>query len=230
MRIAICDDEKEYRDLLFEHLNFFFTEYHIKAELCLFGSGDELVKDGGDFDIAFLDIEMDDINGIAAARELLKRKYNTIIFIVTAYSQYLDDAMDLKVFRYIDKPVSSKRIYDGLRKAVKIIDESNITFKTDVEYIRIPKNNIIYVEACNKKVSVVTTDKTYVTTEKIDFFKDALTASYFAVPHNSFIVNMKHIAKYKRNELLLDNGYSILIAQKKQHDMKSKYLHFIKEG
>ena len=130
MRIAICEDDKAYRKIILEYVTEYFKEHLIDFEYNEFSSGEELLSSDKIFDIVFLDIEMNELNGIQTTKELNIRNRNTIIFIVTAYQKYLDDAMDLNVFRYIDKPIQSKRLYNGLDKAIDLINNNEITFKT----------------------------------------------------------------------------------------------------
>lgn len=147
MRIAICDDQQEYRQLILKYVKFYFNEHLIDLEHYEFDSGEALLTSTNIFDMVFLDIEMNKLNGIQTARELNRRNKNTVIFVVTAYQKYLDDAMDLNVFRYIDKPLQAKRIYNGLDKAIDLINNNEITFKTRNDgIVTIHKNDIIYVE------------------------------------------------------------------------------------
>ena len=127
MRIAICDDEKEYRELILEYVKFYFNERHIDFEVVQFESGEAIINSNKNFDIVFLDIEMRAVNGIKVA-EVLNKQNNVVIFIITAYNCYLDDAMDLKVFRFIDKNLlTSQRIYISLEKAIAQINQGDIS-------------------------------------------------------------------------------------------------------
>lgn len=231
MRIAICDDQQEYRKLIIQYVQFYFQEHLLDLETYEFGSGEELLSSDKTFDIVFLDIEMNELNGIQTAKELNIRNKNTIIFIVTAYQKYLDDAMDLNVFRYIDKPIQAKRLYNGLDKAIDLINNNEITFKTRNDgIVTIHKNDIIYVEVKRKIVYVNTTEKQYIAREKMDFFKENLTASYFAIPHVSYVVNFNFVKKFQRDKVQLKNDQIISIAPKKQTEIKKKFMKFMGEG
>ena len=62
--------------------------------------------------------------------------------------------------------------------------------------------------------------------------RSVLTASCFAIPHNSYIVNLNYVRDYKRYELCLVEPYQkpkISIATRKQVDFKRKFLDFIGE-
>lgn len=230
MRIAVCDDEKEYTQLVYKYVNFYFNEKHIDFECFKFYSGEELLSAKQDFDIVFLDIEMNKLNGIQTAKEINRRNKKTLVFIVTAYQQYLDEAMDLDVFRYIDKPVKAERLYKGLDKAIDYINNNDISFRTrDNEIITMKKSDIVYVEVLRKKVYLTVVDGTYLTREKMEFFKEKLTASYFVIPHNSYIVNLNFVSTFKRDSILLKNKQIISIAPKRQAEIKKKFMHFIGE-
>lgn len=231
MRIAICDDEKEYRKIILEYVTEYFKEHLIDLETYEFGSGEELLSSNKTYDIVFLDIEMNEFNGIQTTKELNIRSKNTIIFVVTAYQKYLDDAMDLNVFRYIDKPIQAKRLYNGLDKAIDLINNNEITFKTRNDgIVTIHKNDIIYVEVKRKTVYVNTIEKQYVAREKMDFFKENLTASYFAIPHVSYVINFNFVKKFQRDKVQLKNGQIVSIAPKKQTEIKKKFMQFMGEG
>lgn len=57
---------------------------------------------------------MQGVNGIYVGSELKKQNENTIIFIVTSYMEYLDDAMRFQVFRYLSKPLDSQRFFRNM--------------------------------------------------------------------------------------------------------------------
>lgn len=233
MKTAICDDEKEFRKILLNHINSYFKQRGIDFECYEFSSGEALLSQNQNFDIVFLDIELGDSNGIDIAKQIQQKNKNTIILIVTSYHQYLDAAMDLKVTRYIDKPVTQNRIYAALDKALSEINENIITLHMkDRRVIRVKQSDIVYVEAKLKKVTVYTVDKEYVIKESLKELHDILTAAYFAVPHSSYIVNLNYVRDFKRDEFSLDKPYEnekIYVATRKQAEFKRKFLDFIGE-
>ena len=128
MKIAICDDEKEYIEDVKRHLNQYAYEHGLSFDLSEFNSSAEILKSNKEFDIAFLDIEMDGANGIEVGRELQKANPDTVLIYVTAYNHYLDDALDLGITRFFDKPIDSKRFYEGLERAISKVDNTEIKF------------------------------------------------------------------------------------------------------
>lgn len=85
MVIGICDDEKNIRDMLEKHVKIICPG----AEVLLFSSGKSLLSYTGNLDILFLDIQMEGIDGMAAARELRQKENGVTIIFVTALEEYV---------------------------------------------------------------------------------------------------------------------------------------------
>lgn len=70
MNIAICDDEKPFRDSLEKHLKTYYNEKSIPLNILHFSSGEALLNSQILFDLVFLDVEMGTLNGIDTGKEL----------------------------------------------------------------------------------------------------------------------------------------------------------------
>ena len=128
MKIAICDDEKAYADDIKKHIDIFSKENDIDFEKSIFTNSFDMLSSNQKFDIAVLDVEMDNMNGIKLGEELRKRNPHIILIYVTAHRKYLDDALNLNAARFFEKPLDSQRFYRGLRDAIKRIDNTSISF------------------------------------------------------------------------------------------------------
>lgn len=233
MNIAICDDIVEYRLSIKCYATEYFKIHHLNYTIEEFQSGTDLLNSNTNYDILFLDIELGDSNGIDIAKEIQEKNKNTVILIVTSYHQYLDDAMDINVTRYIDKPINQNRIYSALDKALSVINEGVITFRMkDNQIARLKLSEIIYAEAKFKGVFVYTKSQSYRIKETMKQLHTMLTASCFAIPHSSYIVNLNYVRDYKREEIALTEPYSnikISVATRKQANFKRRFLDFIGE-
>ena len=233
MRIAICDNLTECRLSVKCYAGEYFKLRHIECSIDEFKTGTDLLKSDEIYDILFLDIELGDTNGIAVAKQIQQKHKNTVILVVTAYHQYLDDAMDIQVTRYIDKPATQNHIFSALDKALSVINESIITLHMkDSKVARLKISDIIYAEAKLKGVFIYTKETKYNIKETMKQLRSMLTASCFAVPHNSYIVNMNYIKNFQRNEITLAQPYSdikISVATRKQPEFKRRFLDFIGE-
>lgn len=233
MRIAICDDVTECRLSVKCYAEEYFKLRHTECSIDEFQTGTDLLKSDEIYDILFLDIEIGDTNGIAVAKQIQQKHKNTVILVVTAYHQYLDDAMDIQVTRYIDKPATQNRIFSALDKAMSVINENVITLHIkNGQIVRLKISDIVYAEAKFKCVFIYTKETSHRIKETMKQLRSMLTASCFAVPHNSYIVNMKYIQNFQRNEIVLSHPYyniRISVATRKQTEFKRHFLDFIGE-
>lgn len=234
MKIGICDDIIEYCNSIKSYVEYYLKMNNITYETFTFLNGIDLLNSNETFDIVFLDIELNDMNGLDAAKKILTCNPNTIIIVVTNYRKYLDAAMDLNALRFIDKPITQERIISALQKAVSEINNGSITVHTKTNEIKkIKKTDIIYVEVKRKTTTFYTKIGTIECCEPIIKFKDKLNSSYFAIPHNSYIINLNYVLAYKRTEIKMDHGepfHSVPIAAKKQPEFKQKFMNFIGEN
>lgn len=229
MKIAICDDEQIYIDNIVEHLNIFSAENNIDFEKSIFTNSADILASDIRFDIAVLDVEMDNINGIKLGSELRKRNPHIILIYVTAYRKYLDDALNLNAVRFFEKPLDPQRFYRGLHDAVKRIDNTSISFYLKDQELteRISAQDIIFVEIEKRKTKVVTHDKEYHSDHHISFWQDKLTSTIFISPHKSYIINFNYVTAYERNYVILDERYKVNIARNKQADFYRKFMQYV---
>ena len=96
-----------------------YIEHKLKRpDIYIFHSGEDILASDIKPDIVYLDIQMSGIDGIAVGNSLVKSYPAAIIIIITSFPEYLDEAMRFHVFRYISKPVESKRFMRNLEDAI----------------------------------------------------------------------------------------------------------------
>lgn len=105
-RIAICDDEKIFRADLKEILTRYMTDRGIMLEIDTFSSGKEFVELGIEmvkYKIVFLDINMDELDGIMTAKKIRENSKDMFIVFVTAFVNYTIEGYKVDAVRYILK-------------------------------------------------------------------------------------------------------------------------------
>ena len=226
MNIAVCDDNRKVVDDIANYLSFFSKDTGTELSVFKYSSSVELRNANIRFDIAILDVEIDDVNGLKLGEELRRRNPHIILMYVTAYRKYLDEALNLNAVRFFEKPLDTRRFYKGLEEAIKRVDNSTIKYclqdgrTTDTIAIQ----DIVYVEIEKRKSRVFTVDKSYHSSEHISFWQENLNASFFAVPHKSFIVNLNYITSYERSQITLCEKYKVNVARNRQTKFREKFL------
>lgn len=209
MKVLICDDNKEIILVIEKYINEFAQENGINFEIYKFSDGKNVIQSTKHFDIAFLDVEMPEIDGLKATKHLKNINPDITIFIVTAFQGYLDEAMDLSVFRYLTKPIDKGRFMKSMYVAMENQNssEKDIVIVSHSKHIKIPVTKIIYIAIHNRKTKIVTLNGEYSADEKLSYFNKELSQfNYFVQPHYSFIVNLKYVVDFDKSKLKLLYG------------------------
>lgn len=229
MRILICDDEVKYVNELKVHVHEYMKNHFIQCNIETTSSPTEIIKNKKTYDLVFLDIQMPEINGLEIAHKLKERNSKVVIFFVTAYGKYQDDAMDLQIFRFFEKPFDVKRLYSSLDKAMEYIDGSyvDVFVQNNTEHTRVLVDDIIYLKRDNRKNYLFTKDNTYVIRESIMEWSNKLPTTFFYLVHKSFLVNLHYVTKYNYSELFLNQTIRVPIASRKQAEFHKFWFDYL---
>lgn len=103
----ICDDEQKYIEQIQKCLIDYCYDHSITYHIDTFANGMLAIHSPNAYNIAFLDIEIDNVSGLDIAKSLKEKNKNVVVFFITAYEKYIDDAMDLFALRFIKKPIDN---------------------------------------------------------------------------------------------------------------------------
>lgn len=236
MRIVCCDDNPAILKQLQEYVSEYFRGRELPLpELAAYESGEAMLEAEKRVDIAFLDVEMGGISGIQAGVRLRKKNPFAMVFIVTAYPDYLDEAMQTQVFRYLSKPIDKARLYSNLKEALRQYNQSSREFAivtTDGVVMR-RAEEIICVEAMQRQVMVHTLDGIFSSTDTMDHWKNTLTLPCFFIPHRSFIINMRFVNTIRKDKILLkygDREKDAYLTRRRYKEFKETFLHYLERG
>jgi two-component system LytT family response regulator len=231
MRILVCDDDALIVEQLQMYIKNFFKKIGVKCpEMVCFSDGKSLLADKGEKDILFLDVEMPGMNGIYVGNELKKRNDNIIIFIVTSYSEYLDEAMRFHVFRYLSKPLDKQRFFRNMKDAVDLYN--TMTIKIPIETKQgvhtLPASSVIAVEAQGRKVVVHTTLRDFESIHNMQYWLELLPKNCFFQTHRSFIINFEHVTDFDRTLVhMADEQFHAYLTKRKYSAFKEAYLLYL---
>lgn len=231
MRLLICDDDPLAIERTKAYITEFFTRNHLKCpEISLFTDGESLLADSGEKDILFLDIEMPGLNGVFVGNELKKSNKNIIIFVVTSYPEYLDDAMRFHVFRYLSKPLDKERLFRNLQDAFMqystVSEKIAIETKEGVNAVNI--SDIIFVEISGRKTIVHTPAKDYLSIYPMQYWEQKLPHGCFFQSHRSFRINLRYVTDFDHDTIrLFHNNFQAYLTRRKYSQFKEAYLLYL---
>ncbi len=231
MKIAICDDEKEMRDSISEKVRRFMPQ----AEICCYESAPELLSEKEMPEILFLDIKMNEMDGMELARRLRARGEDVTIIFVTALEEYVYQAFDVGAFHYLVKPVDPAKFFEVLGKALSERrrrlqggqeEEAGLTIRTKTQTQRVYLSEILYLEVFNRKVTLHKKDGALEFYGKLKNLEEQLGESFVRC-HRAYIVNLRYVRRYDGAGITLENGVGVLMAKSKYAEFVRRYMAYI---
>lgn len=234
MRIAYCDDEKVQGIFLKELVTEYEKACHIRCELTMYGSAEEMLFENPDsfpFDFIILDIELDRMNGIELAKNIRKADKNVIIAFLSNSKEYVFAGYEVAAVRYLVKPITKDQLFPLLDmvKQTSLDQKQYIIVGGAGEKIKLYYDDIIYVEALAHYVSIHTEKECYEFKMSLKELADQLKSS-FIYTHRSFLVNLKHIEKITKTDCLLRGGHCVPISRGSYKQVNQDFITFYKGG
>lgn len=227
MYLCICDDDKNVHDKIKELLcSFEMSDDDISVTDAF--SGEELLERlsaGTRFDIIFLDVEMNNIDGIETAERIRTFDSETIIIFVSSHSRYTKDAFRVEALHFIDKPIDPAEFNEVFTRAVKkyCTENETVAFKWETERYNVPIKDIIYVEGYNRHLTVVTGKDTIEAIGRIPVVQKVLAPYGFIQLHQGFIVNAAYIKIFGKEDVTLKNGKKLSVSVRRRKDALRAY-------
>lgn len=204
--IAICDDNTEHINNLEKYL---FEMSKVKIECDAYHSGESLVnayKNNTErYDIVFLDMEMEKLNGIETADLLREIDEHIIIVFVTSYTKYMPESFQCQPFRFLVKPLNYDKLKKTFYDACKKLSTKRriLAFTENKTRVRLYCDDIIFCESQAHWVWIYTKDKVYKICKTLSDLYEQLDKGIMFRVHKSFIVNFNYIYTIKESNIQL---------------------------
>lgn len=232
MRIAICDDEKIFRETLKKDLDNYAKTYALDFVYYEFSSGEQFLLSNMEFDLIFMDYQMDKINGIDTVGRIRNKEDETTVVFISSYKEMVFDSMGVQTYRFLTKPIDIDKLHEALDSFIKKYNsEKHILLYSDEEdkFCRIAEKSIIYAEADNIYCHIRTEKDIYKFKGTLLKFERSLKSDFFFRSHRSFLVNFHHILKYSKSEIYFENNEKAVLTKAKFSKFQKKYINFLKQ-
>ncbi|MCM1500469.1 MAG: LytTR family DNA-binding domain-containing protein [Clostridium sp.] len=230
LKIAICDDEKYFRNELKEILENYLKDNGIRFEIDTFSSGKEFIELGIGmikYEVVFLDINMDELDGLMTAKKIRENSKDIFVVFVTAFVNYTIEGYKVDAVRYILK--SNHMLKESVYECMEAIQEKmnyTVTWKEfdfNEGHKKVSLEHLLYIESKLHKLDFyIMEDKLvkyslYSTLDEVDA---ALAGNDFLRIHQSYLVNMKYIKHLRRYVVLLNNGIELSVPRARFKDVQ----------
>lgn len=229
IQIILCDDDPVFLKELYSEAARTFSKLNMKAMITAFNSPRDIPAEClAECDMAFLDIdfESEDCNGIDIARSLRKVNSHGLIFFVTNYIDYAPEGFEVQAFRYVLKRDMVDVLERYIMQAMERFAEGQefLRLQNRDENMDIPLAQISYLEVMDHSVSIHAGEGACELNATLSSLEEGLASHGFLRIHKSFLVNMRHIRKFRSRECLLADGTTLAVSEKNYSQQKQKYL------
>jgi len=231
LRIAIIDDTEAVCNQMERYLTEISDKYCIETEIEPYNSGESFVaklKNGDNYDLIFMDIEMHEMSGIDVGnyiRNTLDDELQPIIFI-SAKHEYSLELHRLHPLDFLIKEIRLEDVERVFKRYLKIAGMHSeffeIKVRHDVQKIRI--KDIKYLTVANRLVYIVMKDEQHIeyygTLENA--YKTQLKKFGFLFTHKQYVVNPDYAHIYEYDRIILTDGTVIPIGSSRRKEIRNQ--------
>lgn len=236
LKIAICEDEKAFAEFLEKGIKIWAVKQGINVKIRAFDNGIPLlhcINDNGMFDLIFMDVAMEKMNGLEAATRIRKKDYITSIIFISQYEDFYKEAYNVHPFHFLSKPVEQNCLENVMNvyMKMKMQDVDTFTYCINKSQYTIPLSDILYFNSERRHINMICKDKKIVFYGKLSEIQQQLEnkTSKFLRIHQSFLVNVKYIRTYHYSSLVMANGEDLLISRDNRKKMREIHKLFLEQ-
>ncbi|MCM1193837.1 MAG: LytTR family DNA-binding domain-containing protein [Butyrivibrio sp.] len=214
MKIAVCDDEIVLVKQIYQYL---WGQPDCSVD-CFSSPGELLARyeAGERYDVLFLDVLMQPVNGIALARKIRSRDRNAVLIFLTAYLEYAPEGYEVNAFRYLLKPVQEQDIAAVMMEVRRELESTRtLQIRTSGCEMLLHTRELKYLEADNKDTLLYYMDDTITLRKGLNELEAQLSPFFFFRVHRKFLVNLTHVREFDETRLTLDCGKTLPISRRR---------------
>lgn len=232
LNIAIIDDLQNDRNMLSNFSILYCKENNILFKIECFESGEKFLQHFkyNLFDIIFLDIYMDKLDGIQTAEKIREKDNKCLIIFSTTSENHAIKSFRVKAFNYLLKPFE----YEQFEEVMNLCDNTLIKYSAFIEIkerrniIKIMVSDIIYTDYYNHYIQIHVNERVIKTYMKFSEFSiHLLKHSQFLCCYRNCIINMDFVAKLDKKDFIMENGEKIPIKRANGKYLRQLYADYI---
>lgn len=227
LKIAICDDEQTYLDILEDECLRFLECRNQKAQIFCFQRGEDLLSSEDEFDIILLDVELPDMDGFSVAEEWKNLQRPGKIIFITSHDEWVQRAFKVQAFRYLYKSGSGQDLLEALEDALKDMnDNEGIVLEGKEESRFVFFREIRWIEALGDEIAVFLVGGHLIVRLSLKKIEGCLDERFQRI-HKGYIINFQFVEHYYKERLVLFCGKEFQISKRKQKEVKKHYFEYI---
>lgn len=232
MRIAVVDDSREEADFMKELLCSFAEERNLFFDISCFISGGEFLEDFDRerFDAVFMDIYMNGMTGIEAAKALRERDRQCILIFLTTSAEHMPEAFSCHAFEYIQKPADYARVSEVMTDMMSILPDKPqyMELLCSRQSVRLMYSDFAAAVSYDHYIDITDiSGRVYKIRMKFSDFAEPLWGdSRFLQINKGILVNMDLVVALENNICIMQNGLKLPVKVRDHIQIENRWLSY----
>ena len=233
IKFAICDDEPVMVRELASYLARYLEEHEVTAySVSSFSNGRALLEAVDGFDVIFLDIQMEEPDGMETARLLRRQGDHSLLIFVTVLRELVFDAFQVEAYDYLTKPLDTARFARTMDRALRTLEQrttASIVIQQGSGCQVVPLSDVVYCEVLGRKVYLHKKDGTVTGYyDRLEQLERRVDRRFFRC-HRSYLVNLDYVRGCQTGQVLLSQGERIPVSRLRERDLTGALLLHMKK-
>lgn len=228
LKIAICDDMQSERNLIISFLSEYFDINGMVAQIDEYSSGESFLNSNVSlYDLVFMDIFMDGINGMETAKRLVESENRTKIVFCSTSTEFAAESYDVSALHYLVKPLEKEKFFKVLERFFSTYTSlKTITVKVGRIEEEIFINDILYAESDNHKCIIHTVNGDITASISMGKLAEMLIPYDFIKPVRYAVVALREIVNVPTDTITLSDGRSFSVGRKERENVKKAFTDY----
>lgn len=230
MNIAIVEDRDFDADTLFSFIEQYKKHYSLELNLTLYKSGEDFLASAFEtYHLVFMDIYLEEIDGVETARRILEHNADCLIVFLTTSKEDIWRAVKIHAcFDYIEKSsLNYLRIEEVLNSAWKKLRfrAKVLEFYSGKQKVRLPLSKIQYLVS-HDKYTFITLENGQVLRYRVTFsslFSILEKETHFLLCNRGILLNMDFITRTNRETFIMADGEAFPIRKRNRTAIIQKF-------
>lgn len=238
MKTAIIEDDEIHADLLEKYLFEWSMAKNITLEINRYPDAESFLfefEPGLGFDVLFIDIQMQEMNGMEMAKTVRKKDSTVNIIFTTGITGYMEEGYEVEAIHYLVKPVNKNKIYMCMDKILNRKKETGyilVHSKDEIHKIIISQVNYIEARGHGCIIEIFSIENGIKNTrflevsESISELEAIVKTENFTRCHRSYLCAIPNIHHIGKTDITFDTGSHIPVSRRLHKDVTQAFIKY----
>ncbi|MCH9275353.1 LytTR family DNA-binding domain-containing protein [Bifidobacterium amazonense] len=217
IRIGVVEDDPAACQRVLDYLKQYQSETGERFVVSVFDDGAKIVESYAPvYDILLLDIEMKELDGMAAARRIRERDDSVVIIFITAAPQYAISGYEVQALSYLLKPVPWFAFKQEMKRSIDMVrrrGDQAILIDAGGHQQRLELADVVYVESIRHTIVIHTLGGKLSVTGTLKDYETRLAEHDFFRSNSCYLVNLRHVTGVEDQDCIMSDGERLRVSR-----------------